>query len=217
MPNLDVVTNAVKKTLKLHKGKFQTFLKGWYGWEKWFQVELAYQLSDEGEAYVEKQYAYDERKKLPIGKLGNSNAFVDVIFRKNNDTKGWYSAIELTVGRTKQSLQKVLSDLLKIKAIRNGDWRFRSVFVILAFNNNFEKNTRYAKLFDEIKEKFDAKVIDGGEFSFLIFGWEPQNLMNKMNNDNYGAWVDALVKMYGDFDIYPKISSKKSVSNKNAW
>lgn len=212
MANLEVVANAVSKTLRRHKGKFQTFFQGWYGWEKWFQVELAYELADKGEAYVEKQCTYDKKKKLPVGKLLNSNAFIDIIFRKHNDTKGYFSAIELTVGRTKQSLRKVLSDLLKIKAIKKKDWFFRSVFVVLVFDRNYEKNTKFSKLYDRIKSEFQAKSIDLGDFSFLVFGWEPQNLINNMNDGNYAAWVESLVEIYKDFDIYPQISSKKTLA-----
>lgn len=211
MANMKIVKNAVNSTLKRHKGKFEKFLPGWYGWEKWFQVELAYELSSQGEAYVEKQCAYDKNKKLPIGKLQNSNAFIDIIFRKNNDIKDYFSAVELTVGRTRQSLRKVLSDLIKIKAIKNSEWKFRSVFIVLVYDSNYEKNTKFVQLYDKLIEKYNIKPIDFCGFTFLVFGWEPQGLKANMVNSSYGDWVDGLEKVYKEYGVTPKTSVKKLI------
>ena len=84
--------------------------------------------------------------------------------------------------------------------------------MILVFDRNHEKNTKFSKLYDRIKSELQAKSIDFGDFSFLVFGWEPQNLINNMNDGNYASWVESLVKIYKDFDIYPKISSKKTLA-----
>jgi kynureninase len=50
MSRLNSIESAVKNVKNRHKEKFKYFLSGWYGWEKWFQVELAYELSKNGEA-----------------------------------------------------------------------------------------------------------------------------------------------------------------------
>lgn len=210
MANSEIIKKALNKTLRRHKEKFGNFFNGWSGWEKWLQVELAYELNNHGQATVEGQYVYHKGKKLPIGKLGNSNAFIDIVFRKTNDSADYFTAIELTVGRTHKSLRKVLSDLLKIKALKKKEWEFRSVFVVLAFENNNIKNTNYVKLYSSIQEEFGVVPIEFERFTFLVFGWEPHALKSKMNNLNYGEWVKSLVKIYEDHGVIAKVATKRA-------
>lgn len=214
MANLDIIKKSLNKTLKRHKDKFENFFEDWSGWEKWLQVELAYELNNHGKATVEEQYVYHKGKRLPIGKLDNTNAFIDIVFRKKNDSTKYFTAIELTVGETQQSLRKVLSDLLKINALKQKEWEFRSVFVVLAFKNNKGRNTKFVKLYNAIQDEFDIEPIDFGCFTFLVFGWEPHALKSKMTVINYGEWIKCLKKIYKDHNIMAKVSTKKSYSKK---
>jgi hypothetical protein len=210
MAKLEIVKSSLKKTIKKHKEKFQSFLDGWYGWEKWLQVELAFELSKCGEVYVESRYAYNQNKKLPIGKLKNKNAFIDLIFRKHNDSKGYYSAIELTVGRTQRELRKVLLDLMKIRAVKNSKWEFRSVFVVLVYDVKVDKNTKFVNLCRDIQEEFNAETIVVEDFTFLMFGWESNNSIANMCNSGYSDRVEGLVELDKSQEVYPKMATKKS-------
>ena len=214
MANLDIIKKSLKKTLNRHKDKFENFFDGWSGWEKWLQVELAYELNNHGVATVEKQYGYHKGKRLPIGKLGNTNAFIDIVFRKKKDSTDYLTAIELTVGETQKSLRKVFSDLLKINALKQKEWDFRSVFVVLAFKNRNGRNTKFVELYNAIQYKFDIAPIDFGCFTFLVFGWEPPALKCNMNGANYGEWIESLVEIYKAHHIIAKVSTKKSYSKK---
>lgn len=211
MANLEIIKKALTKTLKRHKEKFD-FFGNWNGWEKWLQVELAHELNNYGQATVEEQYIYHKGKKLPVSKLDNSNAFIDIVFRKNNDSVDFFSAIELTVGRTQKSLRKVLSDLLKIKALKKTEWEFRSVFVILAFEKNYIRKTKFVKLCESIEEQFSISPIYCSGFTFLVFGWEPHGLKSNMNNYDYTQWLHSLNKIYKQHDVIAKVSTKNNSS-----
>lgn len=201
MSRLNSIESAVKNVKNRHKEKFKYFFSGWYGWEKWFQVELAYELSKNGEAYVEKSFPYSKAKKVPSNRLGNSNAFIDIIYRKNKDLKNFYSAVEVTLGRSPQKLKKAHSDLLRIKALKNVDWSFRSVYVILIFDKNHDGNNNYIKLFNMIKNNHINRCITAGDFEFLIFGWDSNGRVSNINNISYGEWLDELTQIYKECGV----------------
>lgn len=211
MKKLKVIQKAVDSIAKRHKGRLDSIFKDWYGWEKWFQVELTCQLRETGYAFVEDSFSFDQKKKIPIAKINNSNAFVDIVYRHKGDLKEPYSAIEITLARTEQGLRKVLADLIKVRAIKNKEWSWRSVFAVFIFKRGGGKiDSKFSRILEAICDKYGVKKITSGEFDFLVFGWEPENNKTKsMAYSEYNIWLKGLIKLYEDERVKPRVSSKK--------
>lgn len=207
------IEESLNKVLKQQKEKFNFFLENSYGWEKWFQIELAHELAKNGESYIETQLPYSKAKNLPIKNEGNSNAFIDIIFRKTNFTKDYYTAVEITVSKTKQGLRKALSDLLRLKAIKTKHWPFRSVYIILAYSTEYQKESKFEKIIESIEKEMIVKKITAGSFTFLIFGWNSKGHQKNMTIESYRNWLSKIVKIYRHHGIRPKLTKKSRLTN----
>ena len=189
------------------------FLRGCYGWEKWFQVELAHMLTSHGEAHIEVPYAFDKRKKIPEKRVKNENAYIDVVFRKTNDLKNKYSAIEIKLIRTEQGLRQVLQDLVKVQAVLGSKWDFRSVIVVFIHGMENDTNTNYVKIKNKICEDYNVKPIGSEHFEFLIFGWEPKtNATGQMSHTSYQAWFKEIKEIFKKYGVTPKTMTKRVAS-----
>lgn len=213
MKKLEAIQTAVRRVANKNKGKLDSILKDWYGWEKWFQVELVDQLQETGRAFVEEQFNLDKKKKLPLGKVKNSNAFVDIVYRHAGDLKEPYTAIEITLARTEQGLRKVLADFIKVRAIKNSEWSWRSVFAVFIFKKGGGKtDSKFARILEAIRDKNGVKKFTVGEFDFLVFGWEPENNKTKlMTYSEYNYWLKNLIQLYNAEGVQPKASTKKKL------
>lgn len=221
MRKIPLIQEAVKVVAKRYKNRMNSSLmKDWYGWEKWFQVELAHHLQDGGDTNVEMQYYYNQNKKLPINKANNSSAFIDIIYRKSNDLKPFNSAIEITLDRTEQGLRKVRADLMKVRAIKNSEWDFRSVIAIFIFKKGGSKtDSKYSRIMNEIlnNKEFQGEIFTCGEFDFFTFGWEPKISQTKfMKNSEYNSWLKKLNEIYANEGIKLKVATKKKAASKSA-
>lgn len=210
---ISVVQKAVKNVARRHKKRMGSFFTGWYGWEKWFQVELACELRKTGDAYIEDQFSFNKNKKLTQGRVKNSNGFIDIVYRHNGDLKAPYSAIEIKLDRTEQGLRSVLSDFQKIRAIKEREWAWRSVFSVFIFQKGGgSRGSKFSKILEAICERNGVKTFSVGEFEFLVFGWEPSNNQTKlMAYSEYKDWFKDLTKLYKEGDVQLKLTTKKKV------
>lgn len=210
---ISVVQKAVKDVAKRNKERMGSFFKDWYGWEKWFQVELACELRKYGDAFIEDQFSFNKNKKLTPGKVRNSNGFIDIVYRHDKDLKAPYSAIEIKLDRTEQGLRGVLSDLVKIRAIKNSEWNWRSVIAVFIFKKGGGSiNSKFSRILEAICENYGVKTFSVGEFDFLVFGWEPINNQTRlMTYSQYKAWLDGLTKLYKQEDVRLNVVTKKKI------
>ena len=213
---IEIVNRAVRKVARRSKNRLN-FLSDSYGWEKWFQVELAYELSSQGDALTEAQRAFDGRKKLPAKKVNNSNAFIDVLFRKKNDLKGKYAAIEIKLIRTEQGLRHVLQDLIKIRGLLSSAWNFRSVIVVFVHGvKDGRRDGKFLKVKSDICAHEKVKPIKTEHFEFLVFGWEPtRDTTVKMAHETYDTWLKDIKAIFQDKKIESATLTKRVAKKVN--
>lgn len=213
---IQIINEAVRRVATGTKTKRRLdFLSGSYGWEKWFQVELAYELSSHGDALLEAQRAFDGRKQLPDKKVNNSNAFIDILFRKKNDLKEKYAAIEIKLTCTEQGLRQVLQDLVKVRALLSSVWDFRSVIVIFVHGvNDGRRDGKFIRVKTGICAHENVKPIKTEHFEFLVFGWEPaRDTTVKMSHETYDTWLEHIKAIFKSEGVEPKTLVKKVARN----
>lgn len=192
MKKIDVIDDAVKKILEINDNKFETVLNGWYGWEKWFQVELASILKLTGDVYIEDRFSFNKNKKRTERRAKNSNGFVDIAYRHADNLRDKYVAIEIKI----KNLKGVIADLKKIRAIKNSEWTWRAVFCIYICKSD-GCGGKYSKTIERIRDTFEVKEQKAGMFDIFIFGWEPKTDETKyMTYYEYNDWLSGLTKIF---------------------
>lgn len=213
---ISAVVSALKKCLHKKNKEKLNWLKAQdqFHWEKWLQIELAYELANGGgDVWMEVPKQYDNRHALPSHKVKNSNAFLDIVFREKNELTDQFNAIEIKMGRTEQGLKGVLNDLGKIRALRGGknSWDFRSVTCVLVHAKNSEVQRKFGKIktFLTNRSEGDSVTFVKGSYEFLVFGWE-ENQTKKMNKKEFSTWLRGIRDIYREAGVIPKVATKRS-------
>ena len=176
------------------------------GWEKWLQVELAFELSKHADVELEGSYRLDDLVPLPKQKVNFSNSFLDIVFRKKNDLKEKLNAVEIKMRRNAQGLKGVLMDLAKISAFEKAGWPFRSVTCVLVVDASTSNAAgKFAKIKNEIIEQKD--IISRGGYDFLVFGWET-NQTKRMERDSFDDWYIHLNNIFAKYGYIQKLITK---------
>ena len=215
MAQADFIFEALKTLTKKRKAVFETLYEQQrYGWEKWLQVELAFALKDSGVPEFEVAYDYDQHRLKPLGKKNFKKGFLDIQFRANGHLLDHPTAIEIKVNNTEKGFRGVLSDLIKIGAVRdlNGDWKFRCVTVIFIHGNYGSKIGKFKLIKDKLIEEKLARVHCTGNpgYEMIILGWEKNHTAN-MTRDNYLKWVAKVAKIYSEFGVEPKTTHTRNL------
>lgn len=200
---ISTIFNQLEKTdggknLIKHLERFAKYTDGnaKRGWERWLQYEMFYLLSEDEQVKLriprfEAQYTYDEKTPLPKGIDANRTASIDLTYEIANTQIGLFHAIELKMARgIKASIREGLIDLLRIRAIQEKDWNFRSITSISIFTE-YIKNT---KLTDDLKaaREVNFEIIQlTNSYSALLLGWNTRP-NNKSRRDAYNTWCSNL-------------------------
>jgi hypothetical protein len=171
-----------------------------FGWEKWFQVELAHQLRDLGEPIFEVPHGYVKTVKVSPGKALNRNGFVDLEFRLDNSLRGFRAAIEIKIDTSAKGMAALMQDFKKIRAFSaaKSKWKYRSVIGVLAYEAPLEgaRKTPYVTLINELEKSNQCRVnTDNPNFHFIVLGWE-ENATQRMIRENYATWLKKLAQTY---------------------
>ncbi len=194
----------ITKTAHGKKALAMLYQHGRYGWEKWLQVELALKLADFGDPAFEQVFPLDMAKKRTAARQANQNLFVDLVFRKSDHLKGYLTAIEIKINESEKGLKPVLADLFKIGLVKRKDWPFRCVASVLIFNKS-ETETKYVKILEVLREKFELEEFSANGYDFLIIGWEVGRTSN-MTRSKYQDWYRKVDKIYRQKDVRLKFS-----------
>ncbi len=198
MSHFDKISECVVKVVKRKKRFIEKFAElNNFGWEKWLQMEMAVSLLTENHSIeLEKMYRYDETTNKPLGKLGFTNCFIDLVL-KIKRYKGIHEAgVELKVTRNLGGLKHVLADLEKISSIRTKKWNIRSVIGVLVYSCG-GKETKYTRIVDDLSilkspgyrfSKFEMKDIGIG---IILIGWEVGSVDN-MTREEYKYCLKAI-------------------------
>ena len=171
-----------------------------FGWEKWLQVELANKLRGLGTPKFEARFPFDLTRENSVGRVKNTHAFIDIVFRKTGDRKEYDTAVELKMKSGERGLSAVLKDLTKIAAIKDDDWRFRSVVCVLVYGAKVERIGKYQKLSAVLKKECGAQVVELGKFNALVLGWNRARTPN-MTPENFRKWFEKLQLLFSKHEV----------------
>jgi hypothetical protein len=209
---IEAISTALKTIVKRRRKVLQALREqDRFGWEKWLQVELAYELASFGKPEFEVAHTYNHTRLKPKNKKDNDQAFIDLRFRRANHLKEKFTAIEIKVNETEKGFGPLLSDFIKIDALK--DWQFRSVVAILAHGNLKESNTKFTRLREELLEKkFAQEPIHakkaGVGFEFIVVGWE-RGLTKNMTHQSYSDWLQNLLTLCKKHDVQKMTARKR--------
>jgi len=200
----NVLSNTLKETIERNQSTL-TYLNDVknYGWEKWFQVELAATLNKNGTAYIETPYSLDLRKKLPKNKREFSNCYVDIKYLIANQLRERFNVVELKIAKKTSVLRSVLTDLNKIAAIRSKEWDIRSVCVVL-IHGPVASQSKFTSIAESLKNhnlpnnaqlNVERSPIKNTDFHLVIIGWQ-RGATAKMNKASYSTWLDQVSKIF---------------------
>lgn len=172
-----------------------------FGWEKWFQVELAQRLLKEfGEVFFEVPHTYTKNTKLPSGKAFNDKGFVDLEFRLKHSRRHLRAAVEIKLNRSLKGMGPLFDDFRKFAAFSGAakNWNYRSVIGVLAYDapGPNSRNTKFSKLVNELETQGRCKVLKTHpHFHFIVVGWEEKATKN-MTRIQFGNWLKDLETAY---------------------
>lgn len=161
-------SNSLLDRLKL----FQE--KGWTGWEKWWQIELATHIANHdyvSDVKIEVPYQKDGRfTSLDQGKL-----FIDIGFRLKNHSTDWWHYIELKQNANYQRLiDLMLQDARKVAAARksSNDYGIRHLACFGIYNKEDSDDSsvkQYAKEIAKVSERRIHLFPVGAHHNLIIF------------------------------------------------
>lgn len=218
--DLQIIATELKKIFKKKK-YFEYFEKNnMHGWEKWLQIELATALDKRGISQIEAPKKYHMGKLKPLSKVRFKKCFVDVVFRIRNAQIKSQGAIELKVTNSASGLRAALSDLIKIGAIKQNEWDFRSVTAILIFQEH-QRDTKFEKIKKHllahdllVKESLTTSIlrIPNTGYQALLINWD-KNLTKDMTVFSYRDWVRNVRQIFEEHGVTPKLDSNKNSTN----
>lgn len=173
-----VIIKALLDLFDTNHEKISFFLSQDKKWEKWFQMELGYELKQK---YSTVQFEVPYEKNGQCKRQKNKNGGrIDLVV--NGDT-----AIELKFGQKITQAASVFKDIEKAKSIKKSKWPYRRFYFILLYRKTLKKTGKNNILFSELLSKFsqEIKLLDGrntknyepNEFKCIILEWkyDPHN------------------------------------------
>lgn len=213
------IKKVIVKTVRSHKDEINFVLHSSNGWEKWFQTALATELIRNGakEVQIEEGKDFDKNKKNTIERIDKNykKGYIDIVFRMKKALKERFVAVELKQGNSQKKIQQVYEDMIKIRALRGSNWRYRAVCFVLLYHEK-QRNNKFDKLMNELnktvtEENLDPCVeIDFKKYSSVpeahglrcfILTWNAGTLQRKMTNKNYCDWFDTIQPVFNAYDI----------------
>lgn len=199
-------------TLARKKEVFETLCASeYYGWEKWLQVELAVALHKQGTPEFEYRFEYDEQMPKPKSKKDRKTGLIDIKFTPKNFQQEWFTAIEIKINSTEKGLRSVLSDLIKLGAMKSEKWKFRCVTAVFVHDNRGMNNGKFKELKLALQQSgrngVSARVVPIKHTSFeaIVFGWET-GAIKKMKRDGYLEWLKKVKRIYAKYGIHPNMA-----------
>ena len=175
-----------------------------FGWENWLQMELLYLMSTQdpgGEYWVEDSMSIDRRSFK--GRSGKSDARVDLAYRRINEERGVYNAIELKLKKTPAALVTgMLRDLDRLASVRPNQFNFRSITSIGLCPGQVAPLSKWLKVATDVnKENLDNGCPRGfGKYRLVILHWESGRVGYARSGcnvarDNFRDWLNSNVRM----------------------
>lgn len=216
------VFDAINETVSRNQEQLHLLGEAKNHWEKWFQVELATTLSRMEAKDIALEYSecgFDSRKKNTPNRTESEykTAQIDIVFRRKLESKGKLVGIELKQTRSVQGIKSMLSDMVKINALKGSDWPFRELYFVLLCYEDDRERRKYGDLLTELT---NHEQLTSALFSFesvpqlqcLVVYWEPGNTIENMSIESYKKWyaeIDTLIKKY-ELTSIAKGKTKKS-------
>ena len=200
------VIDIIKQTVDNNFEKL-LFLQGCKNhWEKWFQIELASALNrnQAQEIAIESVYRIDIRKKNSSHRIKYKTAQIDLEFRRRSESKGKLIGIELKQTNSIQGIKSMLSDIVKVRAIRSVEWTFREFYFVLFYYEDEIDRRKYAPLLKELLSKGNGDgLISTKLLTFsglnnlrcLILYWDAGVSLNGMNMKGFQKWFTEEIKV----------------------
>ena len=209
------VASALKRSLKRQNNILEILNEqNRFGWEKWLQVELAFELSKSNTPRFEVSYPYSQAKRRPHSKMAFSHYHIDLEFRAHNHLKDYVSAVEIKLDPTQKGLRKTLTDLRRIRATKTKSWMFRSVVIIFIYGKSDSRETKYNRLINDLQNDFKAICDSQAGYKYVVFGWE-QSLRKNMTFENYKAWLNDIEEAFRNHVKTVKTISPRAYDKKD--
>jgi hypothetical protein len=137
--------HSVMKSAEIRKKLKWIISRGWTGYEKWLQHELAYTLEQRNhEVHIEHSVETNAAKTAKV------RMSVDIALRLKDDAKEVYGAIELKVTNSQTSaLVRSIQDLVKLTRVKSAKFQYRSVTAMAVVNSN--EDGRHADFWKALK------------------------------------------------------------------
>lgn len=146
------------------------------GFEKWLQLELANHLLSEKlfenrlKITLEKSYCLDGKMTC------KQKNFVDLSFTEAKKTKS-STDIEIKISnKPSVAICGLIKDLNGIRKITKTSWEQRAIVGIALYQNKYEKNVKYKKFIDSVKngdsDFFFINTIKGTNYEYMISAWK---------------------------------------------
>lgn len=195
------IINRLIHLLDSNHEKISFFLSQDKKWEKWFQMELGYELKKRSTVQFEVPYEKNKQCKKQKNKNGGR---IDLVLDGN-------IAIELKFGQKITQAASVFKDIEKARSIKKANWPYERFYFILLYRRPLKKTGKNSILFNQLLKEFpqEVKLLDGSktqnyeqnEFKCLILEWKYNpNLTTRDPAIQMSKWCSKLLKYKENFE-----------------
>lgn len=211
-----LIVNAITELFSNHSKEIINLCKSGHRNEKWFQFEIAKRLETSSikSVSIEQQIKFDGRKKNTKDRIknGRTKGLIDIALIPKHVRRDPIIGIELKHGADLGNLYNLLEDIIKLHAVCLSEWQFRSLYFVLIFENNNQRESKYSNILHSLKQIkpeccYDLSFNEIGNLRVVIVCWESSFYKTSSSIESFNTWYSEIENIMRRYNIYNNIIS----------